>query len=217
MARRTKTDAEITRQQLLKAGLAAFSRRGYAETRLEDVAEEAGVTRGAIYHHFGSKAELYKSLVDETMRRVQLTMMGEDSKGQLGEEQDSTARQQSPRAALRQLWLRLTTLVEEDAEYRAVVELMTFKTAVPPDLEEGMNDKAANSKKMLSVLEDLVVRGIAACEIRADVDPGDVALSLLALQNGLVMLWLMAPDSFSLRQRAERIIDLHLEGIAARS
>ncbi len=56
--RKTKEEAAETRQALLRAALAVFSRQGYAATRLEDVAHEAGVTRGAIYWHFKSKADL---------------------------------------------------------------------------------------------------------------------------------------------------------------
>ena len=63
MMRRTKEEAEQTRQDLLDAALTVFSQKGYTATRLEDVARAAGVTRGAIYHHFGSKAELYSALI----------------------------------------------------------------------------------------------------------------------------------------------------------
>ena len=55
--RRTKKDAELTRQQLLKAGFKVFGDKGYAAARLSDVAEEAGVTRGAIYWHFENKKD----------------------------------------------------------------------------------------------------------------------------------------------------------------
>ena len=63
--RRTKENAEQTRRELLEAALTVFSKNGYAATRLEDIAKAAGVTRGAIYHHFGSKADLYLALIDE--------------------------------------------------------------------------------------------------------------------------------------------------------
>jgi len=226
MARRTKAEAEVTRQQLLKAGLDVFSRLGYADTRLEDVAEEAGVTRGAIYHHFGSKAELYSSLIAETMRRVQPTIQDFEESihaiqpGVVPSEepaiQRSLSQERSALATLRRFFIRLTLLVVEDAEYRAVVELMIFKTAVPPELEEGMSQKVEATKQMVSALEQVAARGIAAREIRPELDPPDVALSLLALQNGLVLLWLLAPDLFSLSERAEQIFDLWLHGIAVR-
>ena len=63
--RRTKEDAELTRQAVLDAALQVMSRRGYAGTRLEDIARAAKVTRGAIYHHFPGKPELFAALVDD--------------------------------------------------------------------------------------------------------------------------------------------------------
>ena len=63
--RRTKEEAAITREQLLSKALRVFSKMGYAATTLEDIAREAEVTRGAIYWHFGSKAELYNTLIRE--------------------------------------------------------------------------------------------------------------------------------------------------------
>ncbi len=67
--RRTKEEAEITRQEIVKAGLRAFANKGYAAARLEDVAEEAGVTRGAIYWHFENKEDLYIQLMEQTLER----------------------------------------------------------------------------------------------------------------------------------------------------
>ena len=63
--RKTKEEAAITREQLLKKALAVFSKKGYSATTLQDIASEADVTRGAIYWHFGSKAKLYNTLIRE--------------------------------------------------------------------------------------------------------------------------------------------------------
>src|SRR3954469_3158131 len=45
-------------REILEAALAVFAERGYHETRLEEVAEAAGVTKGAIYHYFDTKTDL---------------------------------------------------------------------------------------------------------------------------------------------------------------
>ena len=68
--RRTKEDAALTRETVLDAALAVFSRQGYAATTLDHIAQEAGVTRGAIYWHFGGKAELYNTLLEERFARA---------------------------------------------------------------------------------------------------------------------------------------------------
>ena len=51
MVRRTKEDAMETRAKLLDAAEALFSENGVTQTSMMQVAEKAGVTRGAIYHH----------------------------------------------------------------------------------------------------------------------------------------------------------------------
>ena len=58
------------RAQLIRAGAAAFARRGFAETGLEDVAREAGVTRAIIYRHFASKTDLYQAILDHTQAQL---------------------------------------------------------------------------------------------------------------------------------------------------
>lgn len=61
---------EQRRAQLIRAGAAAFARRGFTETGLEDVAREAGVTRAIIYRHFASKTELYQAILDQTQAQL---------------------------------------------------------------------------------------------------------------------------------------------------
>ena len=52
MARRTKQDAQATREALLDAAEHVFEQRGVARTSLNHIAEAAGLTRGAVYWHF---------------------------------------------------------------------------------------------------------------------------------------------------------------------
>lgn len=52
MARRTKEDAEKTREALLDAAERVFLRRGVSTSTLNEIAKEAGLTRGALYWHF---------------------------------------------------------------------------------------------------------------------------------------------------------------------
>lgn len=61
---------EATRVALLESATALFATRGYAATSIEDVARGARVTRGALYHHFGSKQELFEAVYDEQERGI---------------------------------------------------------------------------------------------------------------------------------------------------
>lgn len=63
MPRRTKEDALKTRQLLIESAIQQFALRGVTSTTLADIADAAGVTRGAVYWHFASKAELFNEMV----------------------------------------------------------------------------------------------------------------------------------------------------------
>lgn len=71
MARKTPEDAARTREAIIDFALTVFAERGFAAAQLEDIAARAGVTRGAVYHHFSGKEELHR-IVQES--RWTLTM-----------------------------------------------------------------------------------------------------------------------------------------------
>ena len=72
--RRTSEQADETRTQLVEAGRKLFGEDGFGATKAADVAKRAGVTRGALLHHFGDKTGLFaavlEKLEDEVAARV---------------------------------------------------------------------------------------------------------------------------------------------------
>jgi AcrR family transcriptional regulator len=58
------------RAQILRTAAAAFSREGYAATSVEDVAQEAGITKLIVYRHFESKSELYAAILEQVTDRL---------------------------------------------------------------------------------------------------------------------------------------------------
>lgn len=75
MVRRTRAEMEETRATLLATARKVFSEVGYAETSMDDLTAQAGLTRGALYHHFGDKKGLLAAVVaqidDEMDERLQ--------------------------------------------------------------------------------------------------------------------------------------------------
>ena len=63
----TKEQAEKTRHDLLNSALIIFCKNGFNKTRLEDIANDAGVTRGAFYWHFRNKTEVFSELLKKIM------------------------------------------------------------------------------------------------------------------------------------------------------
>jgi TetR/AcrR family acrAB operon transcriptional repressor len=205
MARKTKEEAAATRKALLDAALIVFSQKGYAAASLEEIAEHAGVSRGAIYWHFHSKAELYNTLVEETSAQTEEVIRRgiRDGQGYLDTH--------------RRIMIGLLVLLEEDATYRAVQELVLFKTEVTPELEEGVRIKAAAFRAVEARVAATLRAGIEAGEVRADLDPLIGARAALTYINGIIFTWLIDQQAFSLREDAPALVDVYIRGIAARA
>jgi AcrR family transcriptional regulator len=70
MPRRTAADAAVTRRTILDAGRVTFAEDGYQAATLDGIAQRAGVTRGAVHHHFGDKRELFVAVFEEVEREI---------------------------------------------------------------------------------------------------------------------------------------------------
>src|SRR2546421_343515 len=57
--------SEATRRKLLRIGRDLFARRGYSDVPTEEIVRRAGVTRGALYHHFRDKRDLFAAVVEQ--------------------------------------------------------------------------------------------------------------------------------------------------------
>ena len=201
--RKTKEEAAVTREQLLKKALAVFSKKGYASTTLQDIASEADVTRGAIYWHFGSKAELYNTLVEEYSGRGNQIV------------QQAAAEGGSLLDILRRVFVRQLEAIEKDRELRALIELYLFKTGPVPELEVGRQQQIESSHALIEMLTGIMEQGIQAGILRSDVQAPDMARAYLAFQNGLIQQWISAPDQYSLAAKANSFADILMAGIQA--
>ena len=70
MPRATKEQSEATARAVRGSAFALFAELGYADVGLERVAEQAGVTRGAVYHHYGNKVALFTAVVADAQAIV---------------------------------------------------------------------------------------------------------------------------------------------------
>ena len=78
MGRIAGVTAEQTRERLLRAAADVFAKRGYDGTRVADIAEAAGVSNGAMYAHFASKADLLVAALHAHGRRLLADMFAAD-------------------------------------------------------------------------------------------------------------------------------------------
>lgn len=70
LTRTNRSRTEATRSALLDAARRLFAKKGYAETSTPEIVKAAGVTRGALYHHFEDKMALFRAVVTEEYKAV---------------------------------------------------------------------------------------------------------------------------------------------------
>jgi TetR/AcrR family acrAB operon transcriptional repressor len=208
--RKTKEEAEVTKEKLMDAGLKVFSRKGYATATLDDIAKEAGVTRGAVYWHFkGGKADLLVAILNDGITRANDIML------------KVIAAEEKPIKKLERLAVRMLEFLEEDERYRAVQEILIFKTGDDPELMLRLADKQLAQRETLKYLVDMIEAAKEAGEVRRDVDSATIALAYYGMINGTVLLWMVdravaEKPQFSIKERAEPITRLFIESIAVK-
>jgi TetR/AcrR family transcriptional regulator, acrAB operon repressor len=199
--RRTKADAEQTRQQVLDAALRIFGCQGYNTATLDDIAREAAVTRGAIYWHFKGKADLCQALLAGRQRPatdVLATALVADA---------------PPVEGLRTLITRSIALLEEDTHYRATMELSLFKTGAAPELASGLAQKVVGLRGIRASLVELVHHGQQQGSFRSQIDPEVAATTILSVLNGVALTWLLDEAAFSPAAQAAAIAEALLTGL----
>lgn len=199
--KRTKEEAAVTRATVLKAALSVFSANGYAVATLDDVASAAKVTRGAIYWHFKSKADLYNTLVQELSARGASVV------------QQAIAEGGTLIEILRRVFVRQCALIEDDKEARAVMELALFKTGLDPELQAGRKKQLEAGSALVDGIASAMQQGMAQGVLRKDMDAVDMARGFIAFENGAIQLWLASPKSFSLKVSAESFADILIAGL----
>ena len=79
MARRTKEEAQQTRETILMAALDMFCDKGYSRTTFDEIAKKINLTKGAVYWHFRNKPDIIKALIIEAFERNQTAINHEIS------------------------------------------------------------------------------------------------------------------------------------------
>lgn len=193
MVRRTKAEAAATRTAILDAAEHLFEQHGVSRTSLQDIASAAGVTRGAVYHHFSDKADLF----DAMMRRVKLPM--EEAAAQL-----EACTGAHPLARLRALLLTHLERVAGDPQTQRVFEIAMHKVEDVDELS-GLRQRHRDA-----VTQHIAT--LARCLERADL-PAHHAVGLHALVSGLLRTWLLDRDAFDLVPTGRAAIDAMLAGL----
>ena len=200
--KRTAADAAQTRQSILDAALKVFSKNGFNAATLQDIATEANVTRGAVYHHFGSKAALFQELMTAT------------SSGGNDIVADAIAQGGNFIDICERILIRSFTQVATNERVRQAMTLYLFKSDFSAELEAFADSLKQQAVLSVQAIAQYMQMAIGQGELKADVDPAVAARAFIAYQNGIVQLWLLNPEAFSLAESAPELARAFLHGLA---
>ena len=200
--KRTKEEAALTRKVLIDAALNVFSHKGYAQTTLEEVAKAAGVTRGAIYWHFGNKFEMFHAVLQELYKKA-----GARVKKIIDSDQ-------RPLSKLHHLMREFFLIVSNEEEFGIIEEVQLFKTRKGEEFSRLYKDHVVNVKAMRGLLTGLIREGIAAGEFDSRLDPEVTIVALLSYIAGIKSAWLSGIADISIAENAEKLADIFIKGIA---
>lgn len=195
MVRRTKEEALETRNRILDAAEDVFYARGVARTSLSDIAQAAGVTRGAIYWHFRNKTDVFAAMCE----RVKLPM--ETMCTPLGVEADD------PLGELRTVGNFLLRQLVEDAHWRKVFEIMFNKCEFVEDTSPILKRQQESFEEGMAHLTSIIEQATRRGQLPADLDIPLAVAHFHATFNGIMGDYLFYPDASSLATKRERLLD----------
>ncbi len=202
MARRTKEDALVTRDLILDAAERVFQRRGVSRTSLQEIAEDAGLTRGAIYWHFDNKADVF----DAMLQRVTLPMVASLKSPPEAEAAD-------PLLHLRRNVASAFHQTVHDQQVQRVFEIASHKVEYVDELLTLRERHIAERDECMNDLHRLVSLAVDCGQLPKGVSVRPAAIGLHALIDGLMHNWLLHPASFDLEAVGTQALDAYLAGL----
>lgn len=197
MARKTKEGAEETRAGILKAALSLFSSRGVSGTTLTEIAQKAGVTRGAIYWHFDNKDHLLHALWEQTVTPYEMI-------AQLGERLDEP----DPLGRLHQLHLAILQDLAENDKTRQFFQIWLDRGKLGSvDRNESYLELEERRQRSLKKIEGIMRNAASKGQLPPNFDAHVGALALYTFVDGLVTALLLNPKSSAVKTDISRLLD----------
>jgi TetR/AcrR family transcriptional regulator, fatty acid metabolism regulator protein len=196
MAARADRQAD-RRRQILDAAVKVFARSGFHRARVGDIAEEAGVAYGLVYHYFRSKEELLETIFRDTWTQMLARVREVEASGV-----DASEQVRQVTALLLRTWRRDPDLV------RVLVREVTRSQHVQQEIEE--------IAEAMKALERIIERGQARGEFRPQIDPRLAAVVFYGALDEILTGWVLGqlPDTDEDIAQAEgNVVQLLVEGM----
>jgi TetR/AcrR family fatty acid metabolism transcriptional regulator len=190
---------EEKRRLLLDAAVRVFARQGFHASRVGDIAAEAGVAHGLLYHYFSSKDEVLETVFRETWSEL------------LGAIHDVEASGAPAREQLRQV---AAILLRSWRRQPDLVRVLVREIARSPELHRRLDEVRA----AFAAIERIVRRGQSTGEFRSDLDPRLASTVFYGGLEEILTGWVLGvlPDGDEEVARAERtVVEVVCGGLVA--
>lgn len=202
MARKTRLETESTHAALLDAAERVFQEKGVAASTLNDIAQAAGMTRGAIYWHFKDKSELVHAMCERAT--LPMEAMFNEITAVAGDD---------PLGSIRKLTVHALSQVAVSQQQQTVFDIMFHKCEktgeMAPMFEREQESRCECHSKMEILLRDAVKLG----QLPPDTDTALVMQILHSFMVGVMHEWLLDPGAYDLGRHAEAFVDTMLTGL----
>lgn len=174
MARKTKEEAEQTREDILHTALDIFCEKGYSKTTFDDIAKRIGLTKGAIYWHFRNKPDLLAALIRHREEKKQIMINSSISVIKNLED-------------LRNYFISCADLIREDIYYRKFLFFVMYQmewsetifNCIRETIEDIRNFPLKRLKEILTIIQK-------SGEIAPETNLDETSNVILALWQGLL-------------------------------
>ena len=176
MARKSKIEAEKTRERVLASALSLFAKKGYEHTTFTDIAARLKMTKGAVYWHFDSKEALVVELVRLALEKFRRQLSTVTPEGEL------------TFPAVAEMMVKNADGVVNDPKGRAFFQLMHGQIKWADESMASVRDQLLKDKDVgpRAAFQKALENDIAAGRIRKDVNTVAVSSAAIALWDGLV-------------------------------
>jgi TetR/AcrR family acrAB operon transcriptional repressor len=200
MARKTKQQAQATRQHILDVALRLFSQQGVSSTSLAEIAKAAGVTRGAIYWHFKNKSDLFS----------EIWQLSEFSIGDL-ETEYRVKFPDDPLSVLREILVYILEATVIDERRRLLMEIIFHKCEFVGEMAVVQQVQRGLCLESYDRIEQALMECMSARLLPVNLLTRRAAILMRGYISGLVENWLFAPESFNLKKEARDYVAILLE------
>lgn len=202
MVRRTKEEAQETRDEILNAASLVFCDKGFANASLEDIAKTANVTRGAIYWHFKNKTDIFEALHYQ-FRCPLIKLLTENLKTD----------HPSPIEQLQENCTNLLLDLIRNDHQKRIIKLFMQKSDYTGELaccKEAHNESKAAHLKGFS---DYFEKAKTKCPRIQNLNTEELAISISCYMKGIIIEFLNDPELIKLEKRAPVLMEMYFKGL----